>query len=300
MSHNQLFDGERGSGCIGGWWIDRDEAKRRGMNEEWWKSTLPDGRKVDDRQHDNNGPRDKPIWLFVNGDMYLGSWEKIGLKILEAGFGISYDHTPREVKGKCYIGDFKIGTCHGYGRSFWLEASPSWKSNRLPRSEIKEKGRGKRKGLPYEYVGGYKQDVKDDKNATVTLKDGTKKYGVWKKGKPIVPTNSDWWTDHNDEKEIVVDLTMNQVISSATVAVSLSLSRNNNFNEVASLLEREAIGHDANKGEMEEYAKNLVGIGCHSVEFIKIYCEDKDVDGWDWMKQMHRRAFKKWLSERNK
>jgi len=66
--------------------------------------------------------------------------------------------------------------------------------------------------------------------------------------------------------------------------------------DISNFLERNAIGLGAEKAEMDKYAENLVKIeGCHSVEFIKMHCEDQDVDRWDWMKPMHRKAFKKWL-----
>jgi hypothetical protein len=66
--------------------------------------------------------------------------------------------------------------------------------------------------------------------------------------------------------------------------------------DISNFLARVAIGFGAVKAEMEKYAENLVKIeGCHSVEFIKMHCEDQDVDRWDWMKPMQRKAFKKWL-----
>ena len=68
---------------------------------------------------------------------------------------------------------------------------------------------------------------------------------------------------------------------------------------IARILECDAIGCGAARSEMKTYAKKLVTIGCHSIEFIKLHCEDQDVDGWDWMKPMHKKAFKKWLM-RNK
>jgi hypothetical protein len=76
--------------------------------------------------------------------------------------------------------------------------------------------------------------------------------------------------------------------------------RNNivsNDDDIANLLERDAIGYGAEKAEMERYAENLIKIeGYHSVEFIKKHCEDWEVGEWSWMKPMHRKAFKKWLS----
>jgi hypothetical protein len=415
MSPNQPIDGKRGSAGLGGWWIDHEEAKLQAMDEEWWKSTLPDGTKVDERQYENNGPKDKPFWCFKNGDMYLGPWKKDDKgKTLEAGFGICYNSEPKRAKGKCYLGDFKDGKCHGFGRSFWLKASPIWEKNHLPKSEIKENLQGNRgKGLPYEYVGSYKEDVKEDKHATATLKDGTKKYGTWKNNKPVV--RSKWWKDHHDDNGIVTDANpvdvatkaaksqeekktrAKQALAAADKAkkkrdekkqkakaeaveteakeklkrecerecelkaaarvekertaqiaatrkkgkerkakaeVKLKREReseagarkkekerkakkaklerereeerkpivtpsdNNvrNGDDIASFLERDAIGYGAERTEMKKYAENLVNIeGCHSVQFIKMYCEDQDVDGWTWMKPMHRKAFKKWL-----
>jgi hypothetical protein len=67
--------------------------------------------------------------------------------------------------------------------------------------------------------------------------------------------------------------------------------------DIVSFLERDdVIGYDADRDEMKKYAEKLVNIeGCHSVEIIEMNCEDQDVDGWYWMKPMHRKAFKKWL-----
>jgi len=70
----------------------------------------------------------------------------------------------------------------------------------------------------------------------------------------------------------------------------------NEEHNIARLLERVVIGYDADRALMERYAEILVNIKClSSVEIIKEYCQDQDVDGWDWMKPMHRKAFKKWL-----
>jgi len=74
-----------------------------------------------------------------------------------------------------------------------------------------------------------------------------------------------------------------------------------NRNDISNMLELHAIGFGAEKAEMKRYAENLVNIeGCHSIGMIKIHCEDKDVDGWIWMKPMHRKAFKKWLNAARK
>ena len=446
------IDGQRGTAGLGGWWIDHKEAKEYARQEEWWKATLSDGTHVLEQQYDQTGPNDKPFWLFKNGDMYLGPWTKDDDgNITEEGLGITYNNRPKHVDGKCYLGHFKQGMCHGFGRSFWVTASPIWKNNHLPGSEITATaapGKKRTKGLPYEYVGRYTKNIKDDAHATVTLKDGTKKSGAWKHGKPIVCTS--WWQDHRDEEQdnhdensvvteadsIAVAATtaekareeeeettaviataagtareeeeettkkpapveMGKVAAVAATTTTETLKRNRECEprvaavekkqhhakaassrkkeskqtattEVASaqakskrerrstagtqnkkkeqavkkaklehtcederkrepivkqeeeededednedldgsdkilniarILERDAIGCGAARSEMTMYAKNLVTIGCHSIEFIRLHCEDQDVDGWDWMKPMHRKAFKKWLMRNKK
>ena len=422
------IDGQRGTGGLGGWWIDRDDAKDYARQEEWWKATLPDGTHVVEQQYDQTGPNDKPFWLFKNGDMYLGPWttDDDG-NITEDGLGITYNNRPKHVDGKCYLGHFKNGMCHGFGRSFWVTASPIWKNNHLPGSEITATAPGKKrtKGLPYEYVGRYTKNSKDDAHATVTLKDGTKKSGAWKHGKPIVCTS--WWKDHRDEEQdnhdensvvteadsipvaataagtareeeeettakpapvetgkvAAVAATTKETLKrnreceprvaavekkqhandlsatsrkkeskrTATTEVASAqakskrerrstagthnkkkeqaakkaklehtcederkrkpivkqeeekdedednayLNGSDKILNIAKILERDAIGCGAERSEMKMYAKNLVTIGCHSIEFIKLHCEDQDVDRWNWMKPMHRKAFKKWL-----
>ena len=448
------IDGQRGTAGLGGWWIDHKEAKEYARQEEWWKATLSDGTHVLEQQYDQTGPNDKPFWLFKNGDMYLGPWTKDDDgNITEEGLGITYNNRPKHVDGKCYLGHFKQGMCHGFGRSFWVTASPIWKNNHLPGSEITATaapGKKRTKGLPYEYVGRYTKNIKDDAHATVTLKDGTKKSGAWKHGKPIVCTS--WWQDHRDEEQdnhdensvvteadsIAVAATTAEkareeeeettaviataagtareeeeettkkpapvetgkvaAVPAATTTTKETLKHNRECEprvaavekkqhhakaassrkkeskqtattEVASaqakskrerrstagtqnkkkeqavkkaklehtcederkrepivkqeeeededednedldgsdkilniarILERDAIGCGAARSEMTMYAKNLVTIGCHSIEFIRLHCEDQDVDGWDWMKPMHRKAFKKWLMRNKK
>ena len=47
-------------------------------------------------------------------------------------------------------------------------------------------------GLPFIYIGRYKDYHRDDPHARVILKDGTTRIGPWKNNGPV----GDWWEDH--------------------------------------------------------------------------------------------------------
>jgi len=174
-----------------GWWISEAEAKERTVgNEEWWKMEGIDGRTVEIRQYDQKGPKNKPIWMWEKGKMYLGEW-KMNFFILypvRHGFGALYYHGSEAYKGWIYIGEYRDGKTHGSGMDFWLESAPCWESNRLIYSSIVENGTS----LPFVYSGTYVDNRKEDESATVTLKDGTTRVGPWKHGRPY----GDWWEDH--------------------------------------------------------------------------------------------------------
>ena len=75
VKKNVKNEGNRGDNALKGWWIGLDEAQERGQGEKWWKHSGIGGETIQVRQYDENGPNDRPIWLFENGDMYLGEWK---------------------------------------------------------------------------------------------------------------------------------------------------------------------------------------------------------------------------------
>lgn len=198
VKNNVKNEGNRGDNALKGWWIGLDEAKERGQGEKWWKNSGIRGETIPARQHDASGPKDRPIWLFENGDMYLGEWtmrkkprvetrsnKKFKAHPVEQGRGITYNFSPR---GKVFIGDFQNGLITGSGKSFWLKSCSIWKRNKFSQSEINQ-GSDK---VPYNYTGNYIESNKNDPSATVTLKDGTTRVGPWKDGSPV----GDWWKTH--------------------------------------------------------------------------------------------------------
>lgn len=109
-----------------------DEAEEDAQGSKWWLATLR-GKRVP--LPENNG---KPIWKYENGDLYLGGWKstRTSRHPLEDGFGINYNRFPYKSRGLVYIGQWKDGTCHGKGRSSWIEESKTWTSNHFPASPI--------------------------------------------------------------------------------------------------------------------------------------------------------------------
>jgi hypothetical protein len=87
--------------------------------------------------------------------MYLGEWAvgSKGIFFSENVFGAAYNNWPAKCKGKIYIGKWKNGMCHGWGKSLWLESFPAWKKNKLPASEIKQKEGKTNASRPYLYIG---------------------------------------------------------------------------------------------------------------------------------------------------
>ena len=186
-------DGRRGKHGIPGRWISLDDAKEFAVGkEEWYAIANSNGAKVDIKQHAKDAPKDKPVWRYEHGDMYLGEWNETKERggPSEQGFGIGYyPGDNRFDRGTVYIGGFKDGQLSGEGEVFWLKSSHAWKENHWPGSSIKKKSsKGRPKGIPYIYRGGYKKGKAHDTNARVTLKDGTTRIGPWKEGLPV----GDW------------------------------------------------------------------------------------------------------------
>ena len=189
------FDGRRGIEGLGGWWVSVEEAQEYAVgNDEWWWNANVSGADISVKQYDSKGPANKPIWMYHNGDMYLGEWRhtrRTGIPV-EHGTGASYTHNPCKYRGVVYVGEWKEGQFHGAARVFWLDSAPSWIKNELGDTGIRQHDGNRLISQPYTYVGNYVHNVEIDDAATVTLKDGTTRIGPWKAGKPV----GDWWKDH--------------------------------------------------------------------------------------------------------
>ena len=291
------------------------EAKERAKGEEWWKADLH-GKKVPVRQYAEGAPRDKPIWLFENDDMYLGEWKNGKKNPVEEGFGVTYNDDPPKFKGKVYVGGWKGGFCHGLGKSFWLESSSTWCKNYLPGSEIRQNIDGKRVPVPYQYVGQYKQSLKDDPKATVTLKDGTTRVGRWSANKVV----GGWWTDHQSAETGSTSRGRKTGSSRAAAAAKTATSRRRkkqkqsenvgssttsneqdetkqHVDNLTEWLASDVIGRNPIMSQMTDYAEELVGKGFHSSEMVADFCSQDEVSSWHWMLDVHKRAFNEWLQE---
>jgi hypothetical protein len=188
------YDDHRGYNGIGGWWISFKEAKEKCCGkEEWWKHQGYKGLEITPA-HYPVSPADKPVWLFENGDMYLGQWKysRQHRWPVEHGLGITYNNYPIKYKGLVCIGKWGKGHIHGMAKSFWLESSPTWRKNEFPASAIRQKEGNKTISRPFNYLGPYNMSYRSGPGAIVTLKDGTQHIGPWQEHAPV----GDWWTDH--------------------------------------------------------------------------------------------------------
>ena len=180
-----------------GWWISIEEALDRSVGREaWWRAAATRAHKIDNPEEANfiNGSRNPstPIWLYENGDMYIGNWGCRCSQFIECGFGILYNNFPEKKQGNIVSGQWKDGYPHGKCNLFWIESSTAWTSNRLPASDIKKDPTKVRSaGIPYNYLGNYRDGLKEDDAAVVTIKDGPTRRGPWKLGKPVGN-----WHDH--------------------------------------------------------------------------------------------------------
>ena len=86
-------------------------------------------------QYDKTGPKNKPVWWYDNGDMYLGQWKMKGPNghPVEDGIGVTCNHW-EDYRGEVYAGQWKDGLYHGQGELFWLESCDIlWRRNRFPK-----------------------------------------------------------------------------------------------------------------------------------------------------------------------
>jgi hypothetical protein len=210
---DQPRQNKRGPNAEPGMWITLEEAlnrscgfsKRKEDKEKWWTMPSSDSSTVPVRQYDNDkhtgGPPDNPVWLYRQGDMYLGEWvtvEKNNLITgernvypMEHGFGISFNAAPSKFRGLVYVGQWQMGRCYDInGKSMWLESALTWRNNSLSGSPIRQGS----VGLPFNYVGPYDEHEmrSGEGDATVSLKDDTVGVGKWMDGKPV----GNFWKDH--------------------------------------------------------------------------------------------------------
>ena len=192
-------DGRRGPAGLGGWWVSLQEAQELSVgNEKWWLSVGKGGAVIDPAKatsFKNASPsRSKPVWMYENGDMYIGDWKETTSDdsneeyMMEHGYGITYNNYPANFRGYVYIGEWQRGTMNGEGVSLWLPSSDAWKKNRSGPSPIQKdanKSRARSSGIPFRYEGTYKHGAKHDETAIVTLKDGTTRIGHWENGNPV-------------------------------------------------------------------------------------------------------------------
>jgi len=138
-----------------------------------------------DCQH--SAARDRPVFLYENGDMYLGAWKEFGAffpKAKPSGWG-AYCSQSESIS----VGAWAKGMLHGPACLWWIPTAPVWLLNREDASCIKVDG----VGVPFIYIGEYKKDRKNDPTATVILKDGTTRLGPWKDDKFV---GKDWFLEH--------------------------------------------------------------------------------------------------------
>lgn len=150
-----MYDGKRGgNGGRDGWWVSIEEAREYVVgNEVWWHQAQKMEKRLSVKQYDPSGPPQRPIWMYSNGDMYLGEWKVSHPKPVENGFGATYTHCPYKYRGVVHVGEYKDGDYHGAGRAFWLESAHSWRKNELHATGIREKTQGgKSKSRPFMYI----------------------------------------------------------------------------------------------------------------------------------------------------
>jgi hypothetical protein len=190
VDHDVCIRGSQGSR---GRWISATEGTILVVGgEPFWRCTDADAKVVPLVQHDLSGPRERPIWMHSNGDMYLGGWKKVWGSFVEDGFGVTYYGEPTIRHGMIHIGCWQFGKLQGLGKETWLASSMEWRENNFSLSCITEETEnGGAVGRPYSYKGHFENGCKQDSNAVVTLKDGTSRKGKWAQ-----EAVGNWWNDH--------------------------------------------------------------------------------------------------------
>lgn len=185
-------------------WLTFEEARKRSFGHAyWWRCTGANGETVVEKQHCVDGPPDHPVCLEGNGWMYFGGWKGRSYH----GFGvIAFPN------GRVFAGNLVENRCTGPAKLVWLPASPIWLKNEQPKSSIlrKPKGSENEVGVPYIYIGKFKNSQRCDARATVILKDGTTRIGPFERDKPV----GDWWTEHKEAETNLTSVT--EVLSFAT------------------------------------------------------------------------------------
>ena len=131
---------------------------------------------------------DHPVWLYDNGDMYLGPWN-VGSKGLALEHGsptFYYNNSPEaEVQGLVHTGSWEDGFIYGKGISWWLPSSKHWKA------KVPNKKCPRLCGQLFIYQGDFVRDYKQGKQGICTLKNGETRQGEWLLGDPV------GWIRHN-------------------------------------------------------------------------------------------------------
>ena len=183
----------RGDNGQEGHWLTLDEALAETLGQEaWWEIAELKGRRVEVKQHDPNGPIDKPIFRWSNGDMYLGSWgasqDPQKPWPVEEGFGVFYFNYPNAIRGRLNICEnIQQGFLNGYGKELWLDDAPSWKRNSINRNfpHIRKSMEGRDGYRPFIYEGKFRMDQKHDRKGKVILKNGICRVGPWENDKHV-------------------------------------------------------------------------------------------------------------------
>jgi hypothetical protein len=204
-----------------GSWLSLEEGRERAFGAvEWWMCEGLHGERVEERQLRSDGPESRPIWHSGSGKMYLGGWKKHPEKDCYQwhGFGV---YCRRD--GRVFVGEWDEGKLCGLAKRVWLPSAPLWLGNKKDVSVIRSKQTGEDEsvGLPFIYIGGYRGNWKEDKQAIVILKDGTTRTGPWKKNQPV----GDWWEDH--EKSVMSPGEMARVLSFTRTYKQIAPARSN-------------------------------------------------------------------------
>lgn len=209
---------------IEGRWISLEDALVRYTEDEdeegsdWWKRTL-NRRAVEVKQYVKGAPRNKPVWWFPGGDMYLGTWkQKAGAGAgddgrEESGFGVTYFNNPARLRGLVCVGNYEDGCIEGLAKCTWVESCKVWKDNYFPHSQIREQIGSKKVSRPFCYKGMFTESKECGDNAAVTLKDGRLGCGKWANGYPVDKNNRrcDWLKKHFIRPDNIISISSDDI-----------------------------------------------------------------------------------------